>query len=275
MSISNLEPGKYKNMSYEYVDNGSSVLIILFQSAGRITNDVFPMILDGSLAPEDVRRMHDFLNWRKMPSAYPGADYLFVKDYYSRSYGWYTMDEGRSIHHSINLDLDQFISEKPYERVIAFGSSKGGTAALLYGMLNRHITHVLSLVPQIEIGRYWRKYFKDYMQLILGSNNPETKELYLNELMYSDEIKIHTQDTIFYTYTGIKDDQFAQIVKFHNSWIGDSKHSLIVNTSNQRHTPLVTENLDFIYDCLQSFVEYRPIVNKSLIRTGNESYLLV
>jgi cephalosporin-C deacetylase-like acetyl esterase len=72
---------------------------------------------------------------------------LFVKDYYSRCYGWYVMDRGRFIHHEINAALTDFQEKRGYDRVVTFGSSKGGTAAVVYGMMNAHITHTFALVP--------------------------------------------------------------------------------------------------------------------------------
>lgn len=265
----------YKRLNYEWVNNGSRSLIILFQSAGRITPPDLQRILDGTIGEAELEALHGQFTWKKFSLSYPSADYLFIKDYFSHSYGWYVMDSGQYIHSELNMELEHFLAEKAYDRVIAYGSSKGGTASLLYGMLNRYITHVFALVPQIEIARYWRKYLSEHVHLILGSVDPKRKELGLNSLLSSHEVRQHVEGTQFYTYTGVKDDQFRQIMKFHREWTGPAAHNLIVNTSPLRHTPLVSENTDFLYETLRSFVEARPIADPRLVDAGGGTQMLV
>lgn len=266
-------PTPPKRLNYEFLDNDADVLIIAFQSAGRIPIDVYPRIQDSSIPDDEVRAMHDRLNWMKFAKSYPKADYLFPKDYYSKSYGWYVCDGGDFFHEQFARELDDFITERKYRRVVAFGSSKGGTASLLYGMMSAHITDVFAMVPQIEISRYWKKHLPALLPGILGSSEPESVSLALDTLMSSKEVRKNVSDTNFWTYTGIKDDQYKQIIQWHDAWGGESQHNLVINTNPDRHTPLVSGYQDFLLGAVRAIAECRPVVSSRLSRIQDGVYL--
>ena len=155
-------------MRYKFIDNGSGILIIMFQSVGQIPKDQFKNILENTVSDEEIEKYHSKYNYMKIVRENPQFDYLFVQDYYSRSYGWYLVDSGKFIFNELNDDLEEFT--KKYEYVYAFGSSKGGSGALIYGNLNKYITHTFALVPQIEIAKFVNQTLGKYKSLLFGND---------------------------------------------------------------------------------------------------------
>ncbi len=267
--------GEYRRLQYEHINNGRRALIIVFQTAATISDDDRRRIAERNIEASEVARLHEKYKWWNLTKEYPQADYLFVSDYYSQSFGWYVMDSGEWFHREWNAELEHFLEKASYERVIAFGTSKGGSAALLYGMMNRHISHVFSCVPQIEIATYWRTYLPHLIDLILGETDPDLRERELNELFWDDSIRQHVQHTKFLLYTGVCDNQFDQLMKFRREWDGPAPLNIILNTSDEIHGAIVSKHRDLIHEVLFSLVEDRPISHTQLAPFSEDVHVLI
>lgn len=243
--------------------NGSHILLIAFQSAGRITQEEMPKVISGEIDQREVAEKHLRLNWKNINNNLniPKVDILFVTDHLSRSYGWYVMDGGEFVHEEINASLSKFLDGRDYRKVVTFGSSKGGTAALLFGHMNEHVSDIISLVPQIKIGQYWRKYYKNSLGLISGSSDPKLVMEKLDKLLPNVTSRANPSGKRFILYTGTHDDQFREIMQYSN-YLTEKKinSELYVNALSQKHTPLVTENLDTIYHLVESVTKDAPIL---------------
>lgn len=81
-------------------------------------------------------------------------DQLFIRDCWANnaSYYWY---EGKSDHPERYTQkvIDQVLASKSYKEIITLGSSKGGTAAIYYGLKNK-VDTVIAGACQYKVGDY-------------------------------------------------------------------------------------------------------------------------
>jgi hypothetical protein len=256
------------------IKNGTKRLVIVFQSAGRIPDEILDKILLNQITHEEVAPYHQKYNWWKLSSD-KSADYLFVEDYFSNSYGWYMIDSGRNIIEEFNQGLTIFIKENGYNDVTTFGSSKGGTAALLYGLINPNIKAVFSLVPQVNSIKYIDKYMKKYKSLFFPTANP-VLEKYFDDIFFNPDIynAENCYNTKIYLYTGIGDDQFSETIKLSDLLKTKVRsHSLIINTSQKKHTPLVMDNVGFIFNLLNAIINKTKVSEAKLIKISSGTFL--
>ncbi|AYU54380.1 hypothetical protein [Staphylococcus debuckii] len=257
------------------VNNNSKNLTIIFQSAGRISKDLFERILNGSASYEEVKSAHEKYTWFKF-SNYKYSDYYFVEDYFSQSYGWYMFDGGKSIINEFNEELSRFIKDRGYKNVTTYGSSKGGTAALLYGLINPNINNVFSLVPQVYTIKYINLKLSKYKRLFFPKDNPENEEyfdkIFFNEEIYSDKV---ISDTNIYIYTGINDEQFEDLLPLHQ--LLDKKvcnNNIIINSSMKGHNNIVMDNVPFINSALK-IITLNQVMKGPRLKRVNSNVLLL
>lgn len=258
--------------------NNSKTLLIAFQSAGRLDQKDMPNILSGKISQEEVANKHKLLNWKKINSNFPddAMDILFITDHLSGSYGWYVMDSGKFVYQSINESLEEFLVDANYSKVISFGSSKGGTAAILFNLINTKINDSISLVPQIKIGQYWRKYYKDSISLITGNSDVRSTLNALDKILDHQLKSAIDERKRFIIYTGTYDDQFNEIFSYFGKISRITKNlDLVINAKPQKHTPLVTENLEIAYSFIRSATANSPLsfVGKSVNPAPNVTFV--
>lgn len=256
---------------YKLVQNGSDKLVIVFQSAGRLSTEDLDKILENKISEEDVKERHKKYNWMKL-SSNKYADFLYIEDYYSKAYGWYMVDNGVNIIKKINDEITLFIKENNYKEVTTFGSSKGGTAALLYGIINENIKNVFALVPQIEVISYLDKYMKKYKTLLFPKDDKKFEDE-LNNIFFYKELYLNFKSNV-YIYTGLNDNDFNNVIKLDN-YIKKNFRSIntIINISNKKHTPLVVDNTKFIYEMLESIVCRKKVKNDRIIKISKGMFL--
>ncbi len=239
-------------MEYKLINHGKKDLIIIFQSAGRIPKDSFDKILKNEISSEEIREFHKSYTWFKF-CKYEFVDYLFIEDYYSNSYGWYMFDSGTSIIDNLNKEIYEFISKNNYKTVTAFGSSKGGTGALIYGIRNPLINNVFSLVPQIKSVDYIDKWLSPYKKLFFPQKNEEI-ENYFNDIFFNPELyqEKNYVNTNIYLYTGVGDEQFTEALLF-NMYLNDKEinNNIIINSSLKKHNEIVMDNVPFVRSALK------------------------
>lgn len=113
-------------------------------------------------------------------------------------------DKGKSIFNEINKDITELIKKKNYKNVTTYGSSKGGTAALLFGLINPLINNVFSLVPQIHVIKYIDKKLLKYKKLFFPEENKEV-EKYFEEIFFNDDLYLekNIKDTKLFSIQGL------------------------------------------------------------------------
>lgn len=238
----------------KHFQNGRKTLVIVFQNAAKPLNEAIPDIYSKKLSQTDISKMHEQYTWIKFAKKCNKADYLFVKDHFSSVYGWYLMDEGKFIYEEFNEQLTTFIKKNNYERVISFGSSKGGTGALLYGLINPFITDVFSLVPQINVSTFINKLCPNEKSLFFHNNLEFEKKV--NDMFYSSNLyKVYSRTNINF-YTGIQDIQFYNLLEYRK-FLKDKNigSNFYLNRSDEKHTRLVNQYTDFIYGFLEDLIE--------------------
>ncbi|MBA3925421.1 hypothetical protein [Listeria rustica] len=234
--------------------NGSDTLVLVFQNAAKPLNDAIPDIYSGKITQQEVAAMHERYTWMKFAQRVPKADYFFIKDHFSSVYGWYFIDHGKLIHQRFNEELTAFIQKHHYKRVIAFGSSKGGTGALIYGAMNPLITDVFSLIPQIHVSRFINKLCPNEKSLFFGKDKRFEKKV--DNFLFSDELYANYQQKKLYFYTGTMDIQFEALVKYRQFLAEKGIASeLFLNRSDERHTRLVNQYTPFIFGVLEDLIE--------------------
>ncbi|MFT3658936.1 hypothetical protein [Staphylococcus ureilyticus] len=182
------------------IENNSENLTIIFQSAGRISHDLFDRILEGYSVEDEVKSAHEKYTWFKFSNE-NYSDYYFIEDYYSKSYGWYMFDEGENIIEKINSELTNLIISKGYKNVTTYGSSKGGTAAILYGLINPYINNVFSLVPQVHVIKYIDKKLSKYKSLFFPPNKMMNEDYFENIFLTMIYIQKNLLEILIFIFT--------------------------------------------------------------------------
>lgn len=237
----------------KHIKNGSSILVIIFQNAAKPLNDAIPDIYSGKISQTDVSLLHEQYTWIKFAKRNKNADYFFIKDDFCGVYGWYIMDNGRFIYEEINKLLTEFIKSNNYKEVISFGSSKGGTGALMYGLINPLIGKVFSLVPQIHVANFINKLCPNEKSLFFHNDLEFEKKV--NNIFYSPELLSRFTPTNINFYTGARDIQFNNLVEYRNYMSKNNiKSNLWFNRSDERHTRLVNQYTNFIYGFLMDLI---------------------
>lgn len=124
---------------------------------------------------------YDFINaLNNCPS-----DIIWISDDFEGMHAYYLC---------INMDfkvedaITEFINFQTKKRDLSFkditvtGYSKGGSAALYYG-LKLDISNIVVTVPQIHIGSYVGEFWKDSAEHIMGNDYTSTHRLFLNNLI--------------------------------------------------------------------------------------------
>lgn len=254
--------------------NGSDTLVLVFQNAAKPLNDAIPGIYSGKITQPEVAEMHERYTWMKFAQRVPSADYFFVKDHFSSVYGWYLIDNGKFIYEQFNAELTAFIQEHGYKRVIAFGSSKGGTGALIYGLMNPLITDVFSLIPQIYVARFINKLCPDEKSLFFGTKKGFEKQV--DTILFSDALYRNYTKKKLYFYTGTLDIQFDALMKYRKFLSKKGIDSeLFLNRSDERHTRLVNQYTPFIFGVLEDLIDQSERRIEQQVITINPSVRLL
>lgn len=248
-------------LKYEYRDNSSDKLIVIFQGALGGAYTQYPYGSEEFHAKVDSLREN--LYWFKLQEKVD-ANYLFVKDTTNDLMGWYAFSNEKCIVDEFNTNLSEKINELGFERenVYTFGSSKGGTGALLYGVLCDMVGHVISIVPQIEIGNYIENGVKEedrreYLQKSFERIDRDT----LDNIMYS-YIRNKKIDKPVYIFSGKNDGQYNQLLKIIDMVSGSGKVTIYDSIDySLAHSKIITENAEGIYGFLLSLIsENKPTI---------------
>ncbi|WP_273124327.1 accessory Sec system protein Asp2 [Bacillus weihaiensis] len=123
------------------------------------------------------------------------------------------------------------------DKVITAGSSKGGSAALYFG-LKYNFGNVIAGAPQTKIADYVNQYSKETLNYILGGNVSETRISQLNQLIFNE---LETENSpILRILTSENDDQYKHhIVPFEDNLKNtDINYYLDVNNDILSHNDI-------------------------------------
>lgn len=261
-------------MSNKFIDNNSDNLIIVFQSAGRVPLEVIKSYLQNETTEKEIAEYHKKYNFYNFQKYIGQADYYYIEDHYSGIYGWYVSDFGKSVIEKIQEEIKKVATKKHYKIVMTFGSSKGGSGAIIHGLVSPYVNKVVALVPQINMTSYLDKHMPFLESLIFRDETNEINRVTMSNLSnFINFMDIKTKKTVF-LYTGVLDEQFNDLMAFLNNLTNKLvSTTLIVNTEKKKHSPIVTDNIEFIRELINNIISNKRTTNKNLIKFKKRTYL--
>lgn len=130
---------------FKHLKNNSDKLLIVFSSANKFDQTT------------NITHLNRNYSWYKNFSEESEFDVLFISDNLFQPYGWYCFSGVVSTIEYINRFITNFVEKHSYKQVYSFGTSKGGTGALLYGILNDSIDVIITGIPIIAVKDYIRQ----------------------------------------------------------------------------------------------------------------------
>lgn len=143
------------------------------------------------------------------------CDVIWINDSFEGMYSYYLC---------INMDfkveeaVTEFIKHQVKERALSFdnvtftGFSKGGSAALYYG-LKLHINNIVITVPQFYIGNYIHTKWKSVAEHMMGKEYSKAKTQYMNNLIPELLIKDQKLSRNIYILTSEADEQYQTHIR--------------------------------------------------------------
>lgn len=116
-------------VSYIFTNNKSKNLVIVFSGIGSDYN---------------YRRSFKASSW----------DQLYIKDSWAEGVSYYLYENGSNHPEKLTSSfIEQFLSTHQYAKIATFGSSKGGTSAIYFG-LKHHVDEIYAGACQYLLGDY-------------------------------------------------------------------------------------------------------------------------
>lgn len=149
-------------VKYIFRRNGSDKLLIVFSGIGGDYN---------------YRRSLKHSSW----------DQLFIKDDWAKGVSYYLFENGCNRPEQLTSNfIRNFLLKRKYEKIVTLGSSKGGSAALYFG-LKHQVDEIFAGACQYRIGDYLGIYHEDknsgYYSNVMGGVNKEMGITELNAKM--------------------------------------------------------------------------------------------
>ena len=157
------------------------------------------------------------------------ANKLFILDRYGyENVGSYYLGDKCSLYQNgiIEKFINSIINELGIKRVVFSGSSKGGSAALLYG-LKMHVSDIICGSPQFYLGDYLN--LNDYHKCIYESiaTNTLYDQEWFNHLISDYIISCNKTINIFLLYS-IKEESYNNDIKY---LISELERNDVINLS--------------------------------------------
>ena len=160
---------KHKNgVFYINRNNGSDKLLVVFSGIGGDYN---------------YRRSLKNSSW----------DQLYIKDSWAKGLSYYLYEKGSNHPEVLTSDfINDFLSTRNYSRIVSLGSSKGGSAALYYG-IKHNFNEIVCGACQYRVGDYIAIFHKDdgYYPLLMG-NIPKGEGIRILNDKFDNLLKAHT-----------------------------------------------------------------------------------
>lgn len=126
-------------------------------------------------------------------------DVLWINDSFgfNKTGSYYLIENGRFMIEDINFFINSFV--KNYENIIFVGSSKGGYAALYYGILN-NANYIIIGAPQFYVYNYLQTQDKRIINSMIVDNDDNAK-IFLNNALKDIIEKEEYKGKIFLHYS--------------------------------------------------------------------------
>lgn len=202
---------------------------------------------------------------------------LFILDNYGPRGSYYLgSEEDYEVESSI-ASLIQFISRKcgvKQENVITAGSSKGGSAALYYG-LKYHYGYVVAGAPQTRIADYIQRNTKETADYMLGENPKEEKISNLNDKIFK-QVQEHSFTKV-HLLTSENDIQYKRhIVPFVERLVQfGMDYQLTVNNQIENHNAIAVHFPLFLMTKMSNIMYGINIRNLQLHKQSSASWNLI
>ena len=190
------------------------------------------------------------------------ANVLWIKDDFNENCAYYYAVKNKRIDTIIN----DFILKKANEigvlkeNIILSGFSKGGSAAIYYG-IKFDYNHIISTVPQLRIADYCRNVHKDVLHHIIGDKYEDDEFNSLNNIITDALNKDKNKNRNIYLLTSEADDQYEYHIKPYvnkfgkytnfNMFISDS---ILVRAHNQVTSHHIQLILSWFYALINDVV---------------------
>ncbi|MBA3925489.1 hypothetical protein [Listeria rustica] len=257
----------------KHINKGSDTVIIVFQGAfTKLNKDYADQIVAGTVTQESVKAEHSRYHFYKLSEQFSEPDFFFIEDYYSHLYGWYMFDHGNLIIQEFNNKLSEFICKHNYKEVILIGSSKGGVASILYGLINPYVTKIFGMVPDLNIST--APYGESGKKLFFNNDtNFEDNVKDFSSLLSNYPVTIENKK--FYYYTGIRDYGFRQLIELNKYLCKDDRYDshLIIMPTADTHSPLLKGHINLITHIVDTVIHDRPLEDELFLDVGRQVYL--
>lgn len=245
---------KYKtidsvNYSYDYINNNTGKLAIIFQANGQSITLSNEMVAGSHKLPgweERKEEVHSRYTFLKI-FLEAGFDVLVLPDTYSEFVGWYTIDKGKDISDGMVQFIDNLVIELGYGRKnsILFGQSKGGFATMYYGSRLDNVGSVLCSFPIVDpctrLSSIKTRANKVQRQMMRGDHDDQYLDDFLTKKMESIYIDSNKK---YYVYLGISDEDTTKMLQLIK---GKPIHRLLINkriTTHAKYAPLCRPGLE-------------------------------
>ncbi|MBC2002160.1 hypothetical protein HCA78_00170 [Listeria booriae] len=243
-----------------HIQNNSDTLVIIFQGVFTKTNEAYATnIMEGRIPDKDVKNLHSYYHFMKISERNDTRDYLYLEDYYSRLYGWYTFDNGKFIYEELSDELSQFIDAHGYKHVYVVGSSKGGVGAILMALHCPQIERVFTMVPDIRIstdgfGDSGRKLFFNENEVF----EKRVKTMFEKQDIFKRLEKRENKPKFFF-FTGVRDYGFKPLTNLHQKLRKeyDVESHLLIMPTPEPHSPLIKNHPNLMNYLIQNMDKER------------------
>lgn len=135
------------------------------------------------------------------------SNILWIKDVFNDEYAYYLYSQNKDLTISIYNLIEKIRIDLGLEKshVTLTGFSKGGTAALYYG-IKYNYTNIVSTVPQFKIGSYLKNHWPHVLPAMLDSSQGSVDHLdsILGNVLNSDSLRTKN----IYLFTSPSDEQY-------------------------------------------------------------------
>ncbi|AHF08479.1 hypothetical protein DESME_04470 [Desulfitobacterium metallireducens DSM 15288] len=219
---------------------------------GVTNTHLLVIIFSGFNSPED-KIQHSY-NYMRVLSPID-CHKLFILDSYGPR-GCYYLGQNMSFEVETSvLSLITSIVRRlnvDWQNIVAVGSSKGGSAALYFG-LKYNFGYIIAGAPQVLLADYINKTTVETARFILGEDNPKENSIHLNEIIFKQLDKI--VDTEIYLLSSENDWQYQIHVKplldemdKHNV-----KYHIKIDNAMKSHGDIATYFPNFLLNLLSDF----------------------
>jgi hypothetical protein len=216
----------YSNLEVKYI----------FQKASYSSKYLF--IIFSGFDPPDSCIQYSYKYVRTLQNI--DLNKLFVLDSYGPRGCYYLGKKMRFEFEKSIISLISYLIKKEdilWKNIISIGTSKGGSAALYYGIKYGFAKAIVGC-PQIFIADYLKEYSMETLKYIVGDNLPKKNIISLNNLILNQLIKM--KETNIFIVSNQDDEQFEVHINPFQEYISDKlvNYELVLDSRIMKHSDI-------------------------------------